>query len=228
MLDAQSCLQFGSHWIASSKRGHNVPAFVVPILKTHLKTMKTIPLFTTVVLAATLLTAGAIAQTASPTTPTPTRAAAPVPATTPAPALAGDPAAAIQPMQTPAPNQIIYIPQLPTAAALVAAATAQGVTVELINQTGTQITVVYRYGNGQINTICYQLLSTAGSAQVPVAATTAAVPPSTTVIYERGGPAYYYDPFYYPWPWYGPVSVNLGFGFHGRGGYNRGGFRGWR
>ena len=96
--------------------------------------------------------------------------------------------------------------------------------------------MVYKYGNGQTSTICYQLLSAAGMAPVPAGTTTVAVPASTTVIYERPAPAYYYDPFYYPWPWFAPVSVSLGFGFHGGGGYYhggyhggyRGGFHGWR
>jgi hypothetical protein len=176
--------------------------------------MKTIPIFTAVVFTTALLTAGAIAQTASPATPAPQ----------------------VVPMQMPTPNQIIYIPQLPAPAALVNAATAQGVAVDQINQTSTQITVVYKYGNGQTSTICYQLLSAAGMAPVPAGTTTVAVPASTTVIYERPAPAYYYDPFYYPWPWFAPVSVSLGFGFHGGGGYYhggyhggyRGGFHGWR
>jgi hypothetical protein len=184
--------------------------------------MKTIPLFTAAVFAATLLTAGATAQTATPTPPAATHATPTAPA--------AEPASTIQPMQAPAPNQIIYIPQLPSPGALVAAATAQGVTVELINQTSTQITVVYKFSNGQTNTICYQLLSAAAAAQAPAqmpAGTPAtAVPPTTTVIYAPPGPAYYYDPFYYPWPWYGPVAVSVGFGFRG-GGYYHGGFHGW-
>jgi hypothetical protein len=103
------------------------------------------------------------------------------------------------------------------------AAAAQGVAVAQINQTSSQITVVYKYSNGQTNTICYQLLSAAAAAPMPAGAPTVAVPASTTVIYERASPAYYYDPFYYPWPWFSPVSVSLGFGFHGGGGYYRGG-----
>jgi hypothetical protein len=163
--------------------------------------MKTIPIFTAVVLTTTFLTAGAIAQTGTPPTPSP--------------------APAVVPMQMPAPNQVIYLPQLPTAAALANAATAQGVTVEQINQTSTQITVVYKFSTGQTNTICYQLLAAALNAPMPAGTAPAAVPAATTVIYERGGPVYYYDPFYYPWPWYAPVAVSLGFGFHG--GYYHGG-----
>lgn len=167
--------------------------------------MKTIPILIAVVLATALLTAGATAQPASP-----------VP-TEPAPATVST--------QAPAPNQIIYLPQLPTAAALANAAVAQGVTVEQINQTNTQITVVYKYSNGQTNTICYQLLSAMQTAPAPATAPTVAVPATTTVVYAR--PAYYYDPFYDPWwPWFAPVSVSLGFGFHGGGGYYHGGFHG--
>jgi hypothetical protein len=160
--------------------------------------MKTIPIFTAVVLTTTLLTAGAIAQTASAPNP--------------------EPAQAVVPTQVPTPNQIIYIPQLPSVAALTNAAAAQGVAIQQINQTSAQITVVYKYSDGQTNTICYQLLSAAATAAVPAGVTTVAVPATTTVIYER--PGYYYDPFYYPWPWFAPVSVRLGFGFHGGGGFH--------
>jgi len=43
------------------------------------------------------------------------------------------------------------------------------------------------------------------------------VPAQTTVIYGTPAPAYqaypgyYYDPYYYPWPWFAPVAVSLGF-----------------
>lgn len=134
----------------------------------------------------------------------------------------------------PTPNQVIYLPQLPTATALANAAAAQGISVAQINQANTQITVVYKYSNGQTNTICYQLLSAALTAPTPAGPTTAA-PAQTTVIYERSGPGYYYDPYYYPWPWFAPVAVSLGFGFHGgyyhgwggHGGFHGGG-HGWR
>ena len=174
--------------------------------------MKTIPIFTTVVLTTTLLTAGLIAQSASPAVTEP-----------------AEPAPAIAPIQTPAPNQIIYIPQLPSAGALANAAAAQGVAVAQINQTSSQITVVYKYSNGQTNTICYQLLSAAVAAPAIAGPTTAAVPAQTTVIYGTPAPAYYYDPYYYPWPWFAPVAVSLGFGFHGGyyGGYYGGYHGGW-
>jgi hypothetical protein len=142
----------------------------------------------------------------------------------------------------PAPDQIIYLPQLPTPASLVNVASAQGVSIEQISQTSSQIIVTYKYGNGQTNTVCYQLLSTAGAAPVAAAAAPVVVP-QTTVIYARPAPAYYYDyyddPFYAPWPWFGPVGIGFGFGFHegfhgdhdggfgGHGGFHGGG-HGWR
>jgi len=128
---------------------------------------------------------------------------------------------------TPTPNQVIYLPQLPSATALANAAAAQGISVEQINQTNAQITVVYKYNNGQTNTICYQLLSAMAAAPVLAGATTTvAVPAQTTVIYDRPAPAYYYDPFYDPWPWFAPITIGLGFGFNGgfyQGGYYHGG-----
>jgi hypothetical protein len=139
------------------------------------------------------------------------------------PAAQAVPAAAMNPM--PAPNQIIYLPQLPTAASLVNVAAAQGLSVEQISQTNTQIMVVYKYGNGQTNAICYQLLSTAGAVPTVASPAPVVVPAQTTVIYGTPAPAYYYDPFYYPWPWFGPVAVGLDFGFRG-GYYHGGGFRG--
>jgi hypothetical protein len=179
--------------------------------------MKTNPVFHAVVLATVLLATGASAQTASPAPP-------------------ADATPMISPM--PAPNQIIYIPQLPNPAELANAAAAQGVTVEQINQTSTQITVVYKYANGQTNTICYQLLSNAGAAPAVGALTgapvTTVVPTTTNVVYATPSPAYYYYPYGYSYPygyyypWYAPVSIGLGFNFgygYGHGGYH-GGYHG--
>jgi hypothetical protein len=180
--------------------------------------MKTNPILTAIVLTTTLFTKAAIAQAASPATSEPPVAPA---APEAAPAIVVNP--------TPTPSQIIYLPQLPSATALANAAASQGIGVEQINQTSTQITVVYKYSNGQTNAICYQLLSAAAAAPVPAGATTVPVPAQATVIYERPAPVYYYDPFYYPWPYFAPFSVSLGFGFHGGyyggyyGGYHRGG-----
>ncbi|HVW20807.1 MAG TPA: hypothetical protein VHC86_06290 [Opitutaceae bacterium] len=130
--------------------------------------------------------------------------------------------------QTPAapstPTEVVYVPQLPTAADLTKAAQAQNVTIERIDQTASQVTAVYKYSNGQESTVSYQPLSAAGSAGVPVPATAAPATTTSTVVYTTPG---YYDyapyPYYYPWGWYSPVVVGVGFGFHG--GYH-GGFRG--
>jgi hypothetical protein len=132
-----------------------------------------------------------------------------------------------------APNEIVYVPQLPSAADLTKAATAQGVTVAQIDQTSSQVIVTYKYSNGAVNTVSYQPLSAIDSGTaVPQPATAApAVAAGTTVVYTTTTPAYYAYPYYgygyYPWGWYPPVSIGLGFGFHG-GGF-RGGFHGgWR
>ena len=140
-----------------------------------------------------------------------------------------------------APNEIIYVQQLPSPSELTGGATAGGVTIAKIDQTSDQITVVYKYANGQTNTVAYRPMSAAGSA-----AATAAVPATTpapavssaapTVVYTAPAPVYYYYPSsyyypdYYPWIWYPPVSLHVGFGFHDfHGGFHdgfRGGFHG--
>jgi hypothetical protein len=159
--------------------------------------MKTNPIFSAVVLATALFATGAVAQTDNQT---------PVPAAPAAPAM------------VPTPNEIIYIPRLPDPAELTNAAAAQGITVERIAQTGAQVTVIYRYADGQVHTVAYQLLPAAGSApaigSAPATAMTAVPAATTTVVYAAPTPAYYYyDPFYYPWPWYGPVSFRIGLGY---------------
>jgi len=140
---------------------------------------------------------------------------------TPAPAVPASTDAVV----APAPGRIIYSPRLPTPIELTNVATAQGLSVERIDQTASQITATYKSTTGQLSTVAYQLLPTAAnSAQATtVVATTT---PAPTVVYMRPTPSYYYyDPFFYPWGPYGPVSVSLdlGFGFHGGHGY-RGGF----
>jgi hypothetical protein len=121
----------------------------------------------------------------------------------------------------PSANEVVYVPQLPSASELTKAASAQGVTVERIDQTSSQITVTYKYSNGQVNTVAYQPLASADSNTVPTPTTAApavAVAAPATVVYTT--PGYYYDPYpYYGWGWYPPVAlrVGVGFGFHGGG-----------
>lgn len=169
--------------------------------------MKTNPFFAAVVLSTAFLASGAVAQTSTPTTP---------PAAT---------ATVVSPMPTP--NTIVYIPQLPNPTELANAAAAQGLAIDKIVQTSAQIIVVYKYANGQTNTVSYQLLPAAGAAP---ATTTTVVPATTaTVVYASPSPAYYYDPYsyYYPWPWFAPVAFSVGIGYHGGWGYYGGyGFRG--
>ena len=136
----------------------------------------------------------------------------------------------------PAPSQIVYLPQLPSAADLAKAAPSQGVTIAQIIQTSDQLTVVYKLANGQTSAVAYRLLSAAdatavvpGSVPVPSTPAPAVAPPAAAVVYTT--PAYsYYSPYYY-YPYFGPVSVNLGFGWgwHGGGGWGwRGGGWGFR
>jgi hypothetical protein len=143
-------------------------------------------------------------------------------------------AALAQPASPPAaaPNEVVYVPQLPSAADLSKAAAAQGITVSQIDQTSSQVLVTYKYSNGAVNTVSYQPLSAAeGGATGAVATPTTpapAVATGSTVVYTTAAPAYYYDYPYYGYPyyygWYPPVSIGLGFGFHG--GFHGGGFRG--
>jgi hypothetical protein len=152
---------------------------------------------------------------ATPSTPAPTIAAP----------MASAPAAA--------PNQIVYTPRLPTAAELTSAAAAQGLGVERIEQSPTQVVAVYKTSNGQTNTVAYQTLPPAGTAAPATNYVTTA--PAPTVVYEQPAPRVVYyndyndDPFYYPYSprvWYPPVSVRLGFGFGGH--FHGGGSRHWR
>jgi hypothetical protein len=178
--------------------------------------MKTSKLTATALFAAALISAsGALAQTAS------------------------SPAA-------PASNEINYVSQLPTPSELSKAQPPAGARVLKISQTAAEVSVTYVYGNGQTQVVSYRLLASASDA--PAAAPSA---PSTTVlqaptvaqpsspaptyyydappavVYQSAPPVYYYDgPRYYSYyPWYPPVSLSLGFGFHGGYGF-RGGFRG--
>jgi len=165
--------------------------------------MKTVPFLTVSVLAVALSAAGVVAQTSEPTAP---------------------PAAASIAAPPPAPDQIIYIPRLPSPAEITSAAVAQGLTIAQIAQSASQMVVVYKRADGSVSTVAYQLLPAAGAPAAATAATTTVMTaPPTTVVYASPAPVYYYDPFYYgPWPWFGPVAVDLGFGF----GFHHGGFRG--
>jgi len=175
--------------------------------------MNTNSIIATVALTTSLFATGIFAQTTG-------QAAAPTANQTTTAVAVVSPAS---PMPTP--NSIIYIPRLPTPAELSGAAAAQGLTIAKMEQTSDHITVVYQYASGQMNTVSYQLLASAGVAAASVASApataTAVVPASTTVVYPS--PAYYYDPYYYGygwgWPWYAPVAVSVGFGYHYGGFY---------
>jgi len=179
--------------------------------------MKT-KLVTFFLLSAAFVAAGARAQTVQATTPAPA-----VPTVTPA-------APALAPSAPLAPNQLVYTHRLPGVNELTNIAAAQGLTIERIEQSASQVTVVYKYANGQTNTVAYlPLPGSAGSSPQLVVSTT---PPPVVVVSEPAPRVVYYDgygPGYYyssnPEYWYPPVSIALGFGFRG-GGYHGGGFRG--
>lgn len=175
------------------------------------------PLFSAAVFAALFLFGEAGAQTPASSAPV-------VTPSTPAPAVAA-PAA---PAPAAAPNQVIYSPRLPSATELTNAAAAQGVTVDRIEQTSSQITVTYKYASGQTNTVAYQLLPTGtATAQVaPAPQTTVVQSAPPTVIYAEPPPRviYYDEPVYYPRYYYPPVSFSLGFGFRSHSFHHGGGF----
>lgn len=142
---------------------------------------------------------------------------------------------------TPAPNQTIYVPRLPSAQELSnAAAQQQGVSIDRIEQSDNQTTVVYKFSNGATNTVAYQILPAANAnpntVQVAPATRVVTTTPPPTVVYRTSPRVVYYsDPYYYPYSYYPgyywpPVSLSLGLGYvwHGggyRGGYHHGG--GW-
>lgn len=164
-------------------------------------------LITFVLLPAALLAGGARAQTSAASAPA-------APTVAPAPALA--------------PNQTVYSQRLPSVAELTNIAAAQGLTVERVEQSPSQVMVVYRLANGQTNTVAYLLLP--GATSAPAAVATPTTPAPAVVYYQPAPRVIYYDdyrPSYYAYPgyWYPPVSIGLGFGF--RGGYH-GGFHHWR
>ena len=129
------------------------------------------------IIAATLLSGSAYALDA--TSASTTSVAVP---TTPAPVLSPETNPA------PDPNQIVYTPRLPSVADLSNAATAQGLTVDRMEQSATQIVAVYRNASGQTNTVAYQTLPPTTA----VTAATTSQPP--TVIYEPAPRVvYYYD-----------------------------------
>jgi hypothetical protein len=161
-------------------------------------------------------------------------------------ARAQTPAPAADPVALPAPSRVIYAPRLPSATELTNVAAAQGLGVERIDQTATQITVTYKAANGLLNTVAYQLLpsaTTSGQTQAtlsPVAVPASPAPvvmytqpapvvvytqPAPTVVYTDPYPSYYYatGPSYYansPWDFYGPLAVGIGLGIGFHGGYH--------
>lgn len=167
------------------------------------------------------------ATSAPPTTPA-VQPAAPTSAPTPTPVATDSPASAVS-QSAPAPSQVIYSPRLPSAAELTNVASAQGLAVEQITQTSSQVTAVYKNAAGQLSTVAYQLLPTATAPATTVV--TPSAPPTVVyqtaprVVYYRSYDPYYYDPF---WPrYYPPVSLSFGFGYS-RGWGGHGHYHHWR
>jgi hypothetical protein len=152
---------------------------------------------------------------------------------------ANDTATAATP--APAPNQTIYVPRLPSAQELSdAAGTQQGVAIDRIEQTDSKVTVVYKFSNGQTNTVAYQVLPTANAVPANGAPATAGqtttrvvtTTPPPTIVYRTAPRVVYYDDPYYPYSYYPgyywpPVSLSLGLGYVWHGGHHYHGHGGW-
>jgi len=165
---------------------------------------------------ASLVTAGVHGQTGSPSPAAIAASTAPVIQSTPTPLPPAAPAPAG------VPNQVVYAPRLPTPTELSNAAAAQGMMLERIEQTPTQVIAVFKHPQGITNTVSYQLLPPTGTTTTQVVVP--AEPPE--VIYRRAPRVIYYDdyPRYSPYPyyWYPPFSMHLGIGHsYRRGGYRR-------
>lgn len=151
---------------------------------------------------------------AAPTTPAPTVVAAPT--QTPSGTSVTAPA------QTRF-SQIVYTPRLPTPTEVTNAAAAQGLTVERIVQTATQVVAFYRNAAGQTITVAYQSLPPSAAATTPAPAVAATSPAPVVVnvapppaVYETAPRVIYYDYpdyYYYPRGYYPPVSFGFGFGY---------------
>ncbi|MDI1319057.1 MAG: hypothetical protein PSW75_02540 [bacterium] len=137
-------------------------------------------------------------------------------------------------------NHLVYLDLLPTPAALIKEAKAQGTTITRIDRTDDSVVVVYKYADGRTDTFGYTTLATASTQDEPAAVTpsTAApavrpAPPTYTVISYEPAPVYYapryryYDPVDNFW---GPLVLGVGIGWvtGGHGGYHGGHHGGWR
>ena len=186
------------------------------------------PIFTLIVAACASIGVAHAQSAANPTIAQPA-SPAPVVVTTSSPAPEASAPTVVQAPANTAPTnvtQIVYTPQLPSAAEITSAATAQGLTVERIVQTQNQVVAFYRNASGQTSNVAYQSLLPAGTAAAPAATPHVVVTsPPPTVVYQPAPPrvVYYdYPSYYYSRPWYPPVSFSFGLGYH-RGYHHHGG-----
>jgi hypothetical protein len=148
----------------------------------------------------------------------------------PAPTVVSAQQATSNAVQQPAPTgptQVVYTPRLPSAQDLTNAASQQGLTVERIEQSDAQVVAVYRNSNNQITTVAYQVLPPAGTASAPTQTTVVTSAPNVTYVTTPPPRVVYVEEYYRPYPYYyyPPVSLSLGFGYRSYGGYH-GGFHG--
>lgn len=148
-------------------------------------------------------------------------------------ALAAGPESAASPAApAPAPDRTIFAPRLPSPAELTEIAAAQGQTIERIEQSASQVTVVTKAADGRVTTVAYQLLSTAGNAPARVAPAPRATVTNVVVqddepdvVYVPRYRYYSYDPVWDYWP---PLALGIGLGWTFHGGYHgHGHYGGW-
>ena len=149
--------------------------------------------------------------------------------------------AAVSP-ETGAIDHVVYLAQLPTPAALLNGAQAQGITISRMDQTGDRLVVVYEHTGGRTVTFAYTLLSSVASGSTPTVASAPTKPvstavytqevPATRVVYDEPERVYYssrYVRYYDPaWDFWAPLTLGVGIGLiggHGHGWY--GGGHGW-
>jgi len=142
-----------------------------------------------------------------------------------------DPAApAANPGDLPPVTHLVYLDQLPTPAALIKEAAAQGATIQRIDRTSDSVVVVCKYADGRTDTTGYTTLSAASTTEEPAVVAVPAAPanpPTYTVVSYQPAPVYYetryrsYDPVDNFWA---PLALGIGIGWvsGGHGGHYHG------
>ena len=143
-------------------------------------------------------------------------------------------------------NHLVYLEKLPTTAALIREAKAQGATIQRIDRTGDSVVVTCKYPDGRTDSTGYSTLAAASTVDEPEVTAPASTPPPKTdptvvagpaaprytVIYSDPAPVYYETRYYRDYdPFWAPLALGIGIGWvtggHGHGGWGHG-HHGWR